>query len=295
MKRVLAVLGLAALLTLGLTACAGTAAETVERPEALRDLPVVALHSTEDAANPVLAWDAVGGAGEYLLTVAGADGPLWAWRGDATSVRFGGYDAEPSPGTGALRLTAAAWWSVSAFDDSGALVAVSELHAVSPDGSSPAVPVSEAAAADAGSEEEAAYDLDADGVCPLVDDVEAEAFLEGALVGAGAPEVEGGGRTYYCRWERADDELLELSVSISPNIDGERWADLADSMSSDPAAIGRGSAGIGEDSIVYADWGGTMVQIFTGNAIVQVRSGFTQGAEAAQIELAKLVIERWGA
>ncbi len=274
-----------------LTGCVGAPPTTLERPAALADLPEVTLTAPGAASvggSPVFAWDPVDGAETYSLAVADASGPIWGWQGDATEVRFGGYDREPAAGVGAQRLRSAAWWSVVALADDGSVVAVSRQRAVSPDGSAP-VPLGAAPASSA--PEVPSWSLENPGLCALVSDAEAAEFLEGELAGAGEPEIEGGGRTYYCRWERADDDLLGLSVSISPNYSRERWDELVGYYDGDPAVVD--AAGIGDGSLVAADWGGTVVQVYVDEAIVSVRSGFTSGAEPASIELAETVIDRW--
>ncbi len=265
-------------------------APTMARPQALADYPsmtLVAPAAADAGTSPTFAWQAVPDAADYRLSVVAADGPVWAWSGTATEVVFGGYEAAPATGVGALRLTRAAWWSVAAYAADGALLAVSDLRAVSPDATMPA-PL---AAAPPG--EAAPQPAPLDSACPLYSDAEAEEFLEGELAGPGRGGVEADGATLSCSWVRADDEFLTLDISVKPGVSRASWDESMEAMLEFDPDLTHGLDGLGDDSYVDAGWSGTRLALIDGDVYLSVRSGFTDGAEDVTIEAAQLILERY--
>jgi hypothetical protein len=105
-------------------------ARTIARPSAVRDLPEVTLLAPAELGAgraPTFSWGSLPGASSYRLVVLGPDAPRWAWTGPETSVRYGGTKGEDGPS-----LVAGSWWSVSALDEAGNVVALSPLRAISP-------------------------------------------------------------------------------------------------------------------------------------------------------------------
>lgn len=286
------VLAFAALLLAGCSA-APAAATTAPRPAALADYPELALSApatTGAGTSPVFAWDAVDDAAAYRLAVVTADGPVWAWSGAETTVVFGGYAEVPAEGVGALRLTSAAWWSVAAFDADGVLLAVSGHRAVAPDDATPAPLTGDARTAGSGGP---AAPAPLDSACDLFTDAEAEAFLEGPLAGAGDGGVEADGRTLFCSWQRADDEFLTLDLSIQPGVLRETWDESMASMLEFDPSMPHALEGVGDDSYLNVDWGGTRLALIADDVYLSVRSGFTGGAEDASIALATELLARY--
>jgi hypothetical protein len=255
-----------------LTGCApaatdtATDAPTASRPAVLGDYPQVELTApaaTDAGTSPVFAWLPVGDAVRYQLSVVASDGPVWAWSGETTEVRFGGYADEPASGAGAIRLRSAAWWSVTAYAADGALLAVSDLRAVAPDAAAPA-PLPHAAAGDDPSSP-AVEPLES--ACPLFSDDEVEEFLE--------------------------DEFLTFDISVRPGVRRETWDESMETMLEFDPELPHAFEDLGDDSYMDADWGGTRLALIDGDVYLSVRSGFTQGAEEATIAVARLVLERY--
>lgn len=286
-------LALAVALLAGCSGSEPAAAPTQPRAAALDGYASVTLTApaaTDAGPSPSFAWKPVDGAAEYRLAVVGADGPVWAWAGPETTVLFGAYADAPAEGVGALRLQTAAWWSVAAFDADGALLAISDHRAVAPDASVPAPWADESRGAEEASAEASAPLASA---CDLFTDAEAEAFLGGALAGAGEGGVESDGVTLYCSWVRADDELLTLDLSIEPGVLRESWDEsLATMLEYDPT-MPHAFEGVGDDSYLEADWGGTRLALIADDVYLSVRSGFTGGAEDATIALATELLGRY--
>jgi len=280
-----------------LTGCAPATTDTVtdaptaSRPAVLADYPQVELTApaaTDAGTSPVFAWLPVAGAVRYQLSVVASDGPVWAWSGETTEVRFGGYADEPASGAGAIRLRSAAWWSVTAYAADGALLAVSDLRAVAPDAAAPA-PLPHAAAGDDPSPP-AVEPLES--ACPLFSDDEVEEFLEGEPAAPGEGSLEGNG-TLSCSWVRADDEFLTFDISVRPGVRRETWDESMETMLEFDPELPHAFEDLGDDSYMDADWGGTRLALIDGDVYLSVRSGFTQGAEEATIAVARLVLERY--
>lgn len=82
---------------------------------------------------PMFEWESVSGADRYRLVVIDGNGAmLWAWNGPETRVNLGGYPDKRPEGVSGPVITAGSTWSVSAFDQAGKPLAVSELRSVSP-------------------------------------------------------------------------------------------------------------------------------------------------------------------
>jgi hypothetical protein len=83
-------------------------------------------------ARPILQWDPVDRAVEYVVSVnAPSGGPLWTWNGSSTMVPFGGGPADDPDTTGA-QLTGPATWFVAAIDDQGRVIATSATAELGP-------------------------------------------------------------------------------------------------------------------------------------------------------------------
>ncbi|MFS0892677.1 hypothetical protein [Microbacterium sp. 179-I 3D3 NHS] len=291
-RRRLAFLAATASLLALLTACAAEndEAPTAPRDPSLAEYAAVALTSPASmnaGTSPTFEWNAVDGATEYRLSVVTADGPVWGWTGESTSVRYGGYDSSPAHGVGALRLTTAAWWSVAAFDADGALLAVSDHRAVAPDAAAPA-PLD--GGGGAGQDEAPASLVSA---CELLGDEEAEAFLEGPLAAPGEGGIEANGVELYCSWHRADDEQLTLDIAIKPGVARDSWDESMEIMLESDPDLPHAFDDLGDDSYLEADWGGTRLALIAGDVYLSVRSGFTGGAEQATIDLARELLARY--
>ncbi len=101
-----------------------------ELPAPERPYAAMTLRAAETGPNPMLTWDAVSGAVLYRLVVLDPDGrPYWAWSGAATSVHLGGSGAATVVGA---RVFAEMTWQVSAHDDAGVPLAVSDVGLLSP-------------------------------------------------------------------------------------------------------------------------------------------------------------------
>ena len=98
----------------------------------LGDAPIVQTTPTSGGGDrPVLAWEAVDGAADYVVMVHDADdSPYWAWTTEDTSVRVGltdRPDAAPGP-----RVTDGMTWVVVARDAGGIPVASSPRRPIAP-------------------------------------------------------------------------------------------------------------------------------------------------------------------
>lgn len=278
-----------------LLALSGCAAETptTDRPAAFAayaDVVLTAPAAQDAGPSPSFAWEPVEHAASYRLSVVGADGPVWAWSGVETTVVYGGYASVPDPGVGALRLTAPAWWSVSAYDADGVLVAVSGQRAVSPDKTSPAALGGADSDAPADGDEPAAS-APLESACELLSDDEAAEFLDAEL--AGPAESDADGRSLSCEWTAAGHDDLSLSVSLQAGVTPESWDKNVGAIVKADPSLPRGFEGLGDDSYMTVDWGGTWLVVYAHETYVSVRSTFTDGAEDATIELARVVIDRY--
>jgi hypothetical protein len=105
-----------------------------EPESSARDLQIdsVALHPAgEGGPHPTLSWDPVTDAATYWLFLRDGSGVIyWAWSGADTSVRVGGGSSTDLNQTAALHEEMS--WSVFAFDDTGTLLALSDVAEVSP-------------------------------------------------------------------------------------------------------------------------------------------------------------------
>jgi len=274
-------------------AAPATEAPSLDRPAALADVPdleLLAPGATDAGGSPVFSWAAVEGATTYRLAVVRADGPVWAWDGQETEVRFGGFADEPDAGAGVLRLGAAAWWSVTAYDADDTLLAASGLRAVSPDGAAPD-PLATAADADAAASEAPKPALDS--ACGLYSDDEAREFLEGELREPGHGGIDDDGLGLSCSWERADDEFLTLDVTVRPEASREKWDEYLESMLEYDPELQHSFPDLGDASYLTEDWGGTRLEVMYGDVLVIVRSGWTGGAGPASMDIARLLFERY--
>lgn len=99
----------------------------------LAKVVVIGPAATAAGDRPTFSWEPVERAARYTLAVlTGANEPLWAWDGTATSVILGGWpSAPPADAPGPLLIGPGAWFVV-AYDAAGAPLAVSDVLAVSP-------------------------------------------------------------------------------------------------------------------------------------------------------------------
>ncbi len=82
---------------------------------------------------PTFEWEPVDAAGRYRLVVLDGSGAmLWAWNGPETRVNLGGYPEKRPEDVSGPVITSGSTWSVTAFDQSGKPLAVSDLRPVSP-------------------------------------------------------------------------------------------------------------------------------------------------------------------
>jgi hypothetical protein len=194
-------------------------APTRPRPAALADLPLVELvapGATNAGRAPTFRWGTVAGAAAYRLTVLGSDAPRWSWQGNASEVRYGGVPE----GVDGPSLVAGSWWSVAALDESGALVALSELRAVSP-ASDPGLEPSWAGGPVATAAAPTVAPTTAATACAIVSTAEITAAIQGDW---GEPKDESlGAGDLSCAWTSSHGTLLTLSVEPAGNYDPEGW------------------------------------------------------------------------
>lgn len=225
-------------------------AVTVPVPTVLESLPTIELTEpggTNVGPTPRFTWLPVSAAVEYRLVVTADAGPLWAWQGPDTTVRYGGID-EPHPSSGGIRLTEPAWWSVVALDGAGNVVAVSPRRSVSPDdrlpGGGGAVT---GRPADEPEGPAAPVDPTTVDPCTLFSPEEIEAAL-GAPVHPGELTSGGGGNYRNCTWVSTLDELDEVSITIDNRAE-----------TYNPSGWTRGEIvpveGLGEESYLTTDFG----------------------------------------
>lgn len=109
---------------------------TIASGEVLLDgLPTVELTGPPSARAghyPLFSWEPVPAAATYQLVVSDPTGPIWAWEGTETLIRFGGLIEEPPPDYGGPSLDGPACWSVVAVDTNGHVVAASAVVPVTP-------------------------------------------------------------------------------------------------------------------------------------------------------------------
>lgn len=92
---------------------------------------ITLLPAGEGGPHPTLSWDPITGAETYWLFLRDGSGQIyWAWSGTATSVRVGGGTSPDLNQTAALYEEMS--WSVFAFDDTGILLALSDVAEASP-------------------------------------------------------------------------------------------------------------------------------------------------------------------
>jgi len=201
---------------------------TRPRPAALAALPTVELLAPAELGAgraPDFAWSSVDGANSYRLSVLGPDGPAWAWQGADTSVRYGGVPA----GTSGPSLRAGSWWSVSAYNSTGELLALSELRAVSPEDEAGPAPSWAQAADEAGGTTDAATDPSTPAPGPVDAASEPCQLLTGdeitdAIKGDWPEPKQGGmGDFGFCDWTSANGTLLSLTVDPAANYNPDGW------------------------------------------------------------------------
>ena len=116
--------------TIGAPADTGSVGQAV-----LVELPaieILAPGDSEAGSVPLFRWEPFDAAVTYQLTVLGAEGPLWAWQGEATEVYLGGLPFERPPGWAGPTLDTAACLSVRARDAEGDVIAASAMLPLSP-------------------------------------------------------------------------------------------------------------------------------------------------------------------
>lgn len=281
----------------GTTAPAPAApADEIEPSGSLAGLPRIELlgpAGSEVGPSPVFSWTPVPGAEIYHLSVLGASGPLWGWEGETTEVRYGGYDAEPGAGFGAVRLDQPGWWSLVAYTATGEVVGVSSFRAVSPDAAAPswqpgaASPSSESTdtteTSDTGEagDTEAAAPADA---CGWLQVPEVEVFLAGPVAGPGEATSGRGGKWQGCTWTSAADEFLDLDISLNA---GAEWTPEVH-VEDTPVPVD----GLGEQSFATMDWGMRVGFVRNGFVVMVTSMGSLDEALPRAIEIARLIDTR---
>lgn len=265
---------------------------SIARPAGLAELAEVQLTapaSQHAGTSPVFGWNPIEGAYFYRLSLLTDGGPLWAWEGTQTSVRLGGYTAEPAPGATALRLTEPGWWSVSALDYAGELIAISALFAISPDERAPAPLAPPRPGTGASSDSASAG---ANDVCSLLTEEEVTAHLGGALLGPGVASEGGGGRYHSCEWGRVDDEFATLRVGVTTGATQAGWDESLEAIREAHPDFATGVPGLGSNSYVTANWSGVKVQVLHGDTHLSVTSGMAAQYQQEVVDLAALVLSR---
>jgi hypothetical protein len=237
---------------------------TVAVPSALESLPTVELTEPGSSAvgeTPRFGWRPVEGAAEYRLVVTDATGPVWAWQGPETTVRFGGVD-DPQPGYIGIRLLDPGWWSVAALDGDGRVMAVSVRRSVSPDERTPGDPASGDRPAAPSPEEDGPIDPTTVDPCTVLDLDEVAAAL-GASVHPGELSTGAGGAYRSCTWVSTVDERDEVQLAINN-----------DPASYNPSGWTRGEIvtvdGLGDDSFLVTDFGVRVGFLRSGVAVTVV-------------------------
>jgi hypothetical protein len=83
--------------------------------------------------HPTLRWKPVKGVESYAAFVHTKGGdPYWAWRGDATHVRFGGDSPDAVKNSEGAALTTKRVWFVFGFNDEGTVIASSARRKIAP-------------------------------------------------------------------------------------------------------------------------------------------------------------------
>jgi len=205
---------------------------TLPRPAVFAELGTVELVApgrSNAGAVPTFEWKAFAGAAGYRLSVLAPDGPTWAWTGDTTSIRYGAVE-EGVPGPA---LRAGSWWSVAALDADDAVIALSELRAVSP--GSDLGPDPEWTSVKPAAPEPTDAPGSADGtfgeqICKTLTADEITGLIKGTW-GAGSGETYPAGKTGRCEWTSANGTLFTISIRGADSYDPEGWAadgDVAD-------------------------------------------------------------------
>jgi hypothetical protein len=121
--------------TASTVAPAGTdATTTTAAPGVLPGLaPLTLLTAGEGLGiRPILQWNAVDGAAQYVVVVNTPEGgPYWTWQGADTQVAFGGGPIDDQDTIGA-RLISPKRWFVVALDEAGSPIAASDSVALGP-------------------------------------------------------------------------------------------------------------------------------------------------------------------
>jgi hypothetical protein len=120
------------------TTRAASATEGVSSSSSLRDMragleieSIVLGPADEGGPHPTLEWEPVDGAATYWLVLRNASGEVyWAWTGADTQVRVGGGDRPELNQSAALYEPMT--WVVAAVDESGSLLAFSDVGTVAP-------------------------------------------------------------------------------------------------------------------------------------------------------------------
>ncbi|MCI0346939.1 MAG: hypothetical protein L0221_16095, partial [Chloroflexi bacterium] len=205
---------------------------TLPRPAVFADLATVELVApgrADAGAAPTFEWRSVSGAAAYRLFVLASDGPTWAWTGSSTSVRYGGVEAGvPGPA-----LKAGSWWSVAALGSDDAVIAMSELRAVSPGsdlGPDPEWTSVQPTTSDSSAEPDSGGGTMGERICDLLSPDEITASIQGDW-DAGDPTTYPTGRTGSCDWTSVNGSKLSVSVLNAETYDPAGWnsdGDLSD-------------------------------------------------------------------
>jgi hypothetical protein len=96
-------------------------------------IEVVGPPETGSGEVPHFEWRAVDGIDEYGVVVRDPEGAtIWAWRGEAVEIWFGGISRERPPGMAGPTVEHGSTWRVVGYDADGHLVAISGERSLDP-------------------------------------------------------------------------------------------------------------------------------------------------------------------
>lgn len=273
------------LLTLaGLALLAGACSSTGEAPvEGESGLTLLGPLEAEIGSVPRFEWSSLEGAATYRLVVLGADGPIWAWQGEQTSVNLGGLTGERPEAMPGPVVEAGTSWSVAAMDAFGTIIDVVGPIEISPSDSSSATPT------DTPTSAAVATAADLPDPCDLVPQESVD-----EIFGRPGPQGEGrespgpggiaAGRS--CSWSQGLPNF-NVSVFLDPRfltpLDVCDFCDAVDGLGEEAWAgeTDRGS-------------GGSMVAVVVDGMGVQLRADGLGVSKQELVDVAAIVLERMG-
>ena len=250
---------------------------TLPRPSVFANLPLVQLVAPDMVGAgraPTFEWSPVGTADAYRLSVLGPDGPMWAWQGETTSIRYGGV----SDGTNGPSLVPGSWWSVAALAADGSVVALSELRSVSPTGESGPAPAWADGAVPPASSSPPGGQAAVVGWCDMLTPAE----IADAIGGDWLEPTEGrlDAHNGWCDWTSARGTLLTLTISPAAHFDPAGWD------ADEPIA------GVGAEAYWAAVGWDRRVVFVQGESSVMLAIDFSRVDQDGLVHLAALVAGR---